>query len=453
MTTTPKDLTTIGPLFRPGSDGYDDERTGFQRAGLHRPALVVGAAGPDDVRAAVEHAAAHRLSVTVQASGHGLGRAVDGGVLVSTHRMARVQVDPGARTARVEAGATWQHVINAAAPHGLAPLSGSSPGVGTVSYTLGGGVGLLARRYGFAADHVRRIDVVTPDGRPREVTADIDPELFWALRGGGANFGVVTAMEIDLVPVATIVGGGLYLEVAQVPDVLDAWCRWTATVPEEMTSAVAMLVFPDLPMVPELLRGKHVAQIQISYAGEPDAAAALLAPLRELGPLLRDTVRELPYTESATVFDEPDRPHAYRSENRLVDTLGPDALATLTATAGPAAPVMCVVGLRHLGGALARPPRIPNAVGHRDAAYSLTVLSPLEPGTDDDVRDLHRTAVAPFAGAVVGRSLNFSYGPLDDAQVLEAFAPDDHRRLARLKARLDPDGLVRANHPVVGSAR
>ncbi|MBG6091660.1 FAD-binding oxidoreductase [Actinomadura viridis] len=436
-----------GPMYTPGADGYDGERIGFQLLDPHRPALIVGAASADDVRAAVEYAAARRAPVAVQASGHGLAAPTDG-LLISTRRMNGVRVDPRARTAWIEAGATWARVIEEAAPHGLAPLSGSFPGVGAISYTLGGGVGLLARRHGFAADHVRRFELVTMDGRPRQVTADRDPDLFWALRGGGGGFGVVTGMEIGLVPVARIYGGALSFDAGRVPDVLDAWRRWTATVPEEMTSAVSMLPYPDLPVLPEPLRGRHVAQIQISYAGPAEEGRSLVEPLRALGPCLRDTLRELPYTESGTVFDEPDQPHGYRSDNRLLRDLDPAALAGLTKAAGPAAPVMCVVGLRHLGGALARPPRTPGAVGHRDAAYSLTVLSPAEPGEEETVRAVHRDALAPFAGQALGRSLNFSYGPLDPDQVRSAFEPGDFRRLTELRARYDPYGLLRANHTI-----
>ena len=438
---------TRGPVCVPGTDGYDEERIGFQRLAAHRPAVIVGATGEQDVRAAVEFAAVHGARVAVQASGHGLSTAMEGGVLICTSRMSRVRVDPQARTAWIEAGASWRQVIEAAAPYGLAPLSGSSPGVGAVSYTLGGGVGLLARRYGFAADHVRRIDLVTADGRLRRVTV-ADPDLFWALRGGGGNFGVVTGMEIHLMPVAQIYGGGLYFDVEQVPEVLDAWRRWTAAVPEEMTSAVAMLPFPDLPMVPASLRGRHVAQIQVSYLGSAEEGQQLVEPLRALGPRLRDTLREAPYTESGTVFDEPDQPHAYRSQNRLLRELDPQALATLTKLAGPSAPVICVVGLRHLGGALARPPQTASAVGHREAAYSLNILSPVEPDGEETVRAVHRDAVAPFAGQAIGRSLNFSYGPLDEDQVRAAFAPEDYRRLTELKARHDPHVLFHCNHAI-----
>ncbi|GAA2440493.1 FAD-binding oxidoreductase [Actinomadura vinacea] len=436
-----------GAVYVPGADGYDGERIGFQLLEPHRPAVIVAAAGADDVRAAVEYAAAHHAPVAVQAGGHGLAAPTEG-VLISTRRMSGVRVDPGKRTAWVEAGATWRNVIEAAAPHGLAPLSGSFPGVGAVSYTLGGGVGLMARRYGFAADHVRRVDLVTPDARQRQVTAESDPDLFWALRGGGGNFGVVTGMEIDLMPVDRIYGGGLFFDVEQVPEVLDAWRRWTAAVPEEMTSAVSMLTYPDLPVLPEPMRGRHVAQIQIAFLGTEADARSLVEPLRSLGPVLRDTLRELPYTESGTVFDEPDQPHAYRSRNLLVRDLAPGALPGLVKAASPAAPVMGVVGLRHLGGALARAPRTANAVGHRDAAYAVMILSPVEPGEAETVRDFHRDVLAPFAGQALGCSLNFSFGPLDGQEIRSAFAPEDFERLTLLRARHDPHALLRANHPV-----
>ncbi|MFC5751398.1 FAD-binding oxidoreductase [Actinomadura rugatobispora] len=443
---------TRGPVHAPGADGYDEERIGFQLLDPHRPSAVVAAAGEDDVRAAVAFAAEHREPLAVQATGHGLARPT-GGVLVSTRRMTAVRVDPEARTAWFEAGATWRDVIEAAAPHGLAPLSGSFPGVGAVSYTLGGGAGLMARRYGFAADHVRRVDLVTLDARPHRVTSDSDPDLFWALRGGGGNLGVVTGMEIDLMPVDRIYGGGLFFDTGQVPEVLDAWRRWTAGVPEEMSSAVSMLPYPDLPMLPEPLRGRHVAQIQISYLGTEDEARRLVEPLRSLGPVLRDTLRVLPYTESGAVFDEPDQPHAYRSRNLLVRDLDAGALAGLTKAAGLAAPVMSVVGLRHLGGALSRAPRTANAVGHRDAAYSVMILSPVEPGEEQTVRGHHDDALAPFAPHALGRSLNFSYGPLDEDEVRSAFAPADHARLAGLRARYDPHGLLRANHVIPPARR
>ncbi|MEU4508216.1 FAD-binding oxidoreductase [Nonomuraea wenchangensis] len=438
---------TRGPVHLPGAEGYDEQRTGFQLLDPHRPSVIVSAADAEDVRAAVEFAGRTRTPVAVQAGGHGLAAPTDG-VLISTRRMSSVRIDAAARIAWVEAGATWRTVIEAAAPHGLAPLSGSFPGVGAVPYTLGGGVGLLARRHGFAADHVRRIDVVTLDGRSRRITADSDPDLFWALRGGGGNFGVVTGMEIDLFPLAGLYGGSLSFAVEQVPDVLEGWHRWTATVPEELTSAVVTLTYPDLPALPERLRGRQIAQLTIAYAGPEKDGRPLVEPLRALGPVLADTLRELPYTDAGSVFDEPGQPHPYRSRNLLVTGLAPDALSALTKAAGPSAPVMTVAGIRHLGGALARPPRVPNAISHRDAAYLVSVLSPVREEERRLVRETHDDALAPFAGDALGRSLNFSFGPLSEDELRSAFAPANYERLTALKARHDPLGLLHANHSI-----
>ena len=427
-----------GPQWAPDTDGYNAERLGFQRLQPHQPRRIVGATSAHDIREAVRYVRDRELKIAVQASGHGHTTPLKDGVLITTKRFAGVTVDPDKRTAWIQAGATWKQVIEATAPHGLAPLSGSFPGVGAISYTLGGGVGLMARRYGFAADHVRRIEVVTPDGELRK--AEDEPDLFWALRGGGGNFGVVTGMEVDLFEVPTLHGGSLYYDLSVTPGVLDSWREWTRDLPDEVTSGVAVLVFPDIPPVPGPLRGKHVAQLQLSSRGGED----LLQPLRSLGKPLLDTIAELPYTESGRIFAEPERPDEYRSHNVLLDDLDPDALATLPKLAGPAAPAMCVIGIRHLGGALAQPPEIPNAIGHRDAAYSLTVLSPGEA----DVTELHRAILEPWSAKVIGRSLNFSFGPLTPDEIRAAYEPADYRRLVGLRALYDPTKLLHPNHPI-----
>jgi FAD/FMN-containing dehydrogenase len=424
--------------WTPNSDGYDQERLGFQRLDPHQPQRIFGVTSAQDIQEAVRCARDRGLKLAVKASGHGHTTGVDG-VLITTGRFTGITIDPDQRTAWIEAGATWRQVIEAAAPHGLAPLSGSLPGVGAISYTLGGGLGLMARQYGFAADHVRRIEVVTPDGELRKV--EENDELFWALRGGGGNFGIVTGIEVDLFPVDTLYGGSLYYDLSANPGVLEAWREWTATVPDEVTSAVAILAFPDIQPVPAPLRGKYIAQLQVSIIGEGED---LVRPLRAIGEPELDTITRLPYTESGEIFAEPERPDSYRSRNVLLSELDPAALATLPNLAGPEAPAMCVVAIRHLGGALARPPAIPNAVGHRGAAYSLTVLTP----GARDVAELHQAILEPWADSVVGRSLNFSFGPLDEDEVRQAFEPADYERLKELKAKYDQDGLLQPNHVI-----
>ncbi|WP_427887435.1 FAD-binding oxidoreductase [Kribbella sp. GL6] len=410
------------------STGYDEARLGFQRRDPHRPAVIFPVTSADEVREAVRYAMHHDLRIAVQAAGHGVIEGIDGGVLIATSGFNGVTVDAENRTAWIEAGATWRDVLAATTPYGLAPLSGSSPGVGAISYTLGGGLGLMARRFGYAADHVRRIEVVTADGVRRN--AEEDPDLFWALRGGGGNFGVVTRIEVDLFDVPTIFGGSLYFDLADYPEVPEVWREWTRTVPEEVTSAIAILPIPDLPQVPAPLRGKFIGQLQVAILG--DDGAELIAPLKAIGKPVLDTVGELPYVDSWKIFAEPERPDAYTSCNVLLTDL--EALKTLP---GPDAPRMHVIGIRHLGGALARQPGIPNAVGHRDAAYSLTVLTP---GTGAAATDI----LEPWREATIGRALNFTFSKLAPEEVAEAY--DDYDRLVELRRRYDPARRLWANH-------
>jgi hypothetical protein len=436
-----------GGVSRPGTSDYEEERAGFQLLAHHRPEVIVSAKNSEDIVAAVQSAAATGAPVAVQATGHGLNEPLDGtGVLISTRQMNAVQVDPEQRTAWVEAGARWRDVIDAAAPHGLAPLSGSLPGVGAVSYTLGGGLGLMGRRYGYAADHVRRIDIVTADGRLRQVTPDSDPDLFWALRGGGGNFGVVTGMEIGLMPVGSLYGGGLVFDLEQAPGLAEAWYRWTADVPVEMTSAVSMLTFPNVPGVPEPMRGRHIGSIQIAFIGSAAEGEKLVAPLRALEPMI-DGLQDITYARSEIVFNDPDQPHAYQGDNLLLRDVDPGKLAGLAGLSSPSNPMMCVVGLRHLGGALSRQPEIPNAIGHRSAAYSLGVLSPTEPDQVDAARAMHEEALQPWSDLAVGRLLNFTFGAVTQDKIRAAYTEEDYLRLTKVRAAVDPGAMFWSNFP------
>ncbi|MFI5568998.1 FAD-binding oxidoreductase [Streptomyces sp. NPDC051740] len=419
-----------GPLFAAGQDGYAEERVRYQTHQPHRPTLVVGAAEPKDVQLAVEFAAAHDLPVGVQATGHAPALPAGSGVLVSTRRMTEVRVDPAARTAFVGAGVRWKQVVEAAAPHGLAPLSGSAPDVGVVGYTLGGGIGLMARKFGYAADHVRRVECVTADGRPREVTADSDPDLFWALRGGQDNFGLVTGLEVGLVPVSRLYGGGLFFDGAAAERVLNAYLRWTETVPEEMTSSLALVPLPDAPSLPPPLRGRYVVHVRIAHLGDPAYGERLVAPLRALGPRLADSVRELPYTESGTIHNDPVAPAAYVGTNSMLSGLDAGAVRTVLELAGPHAPITSIVEVRHLGGALARTPRVPNSVGHRSARFLLAVLDRVTDDTADSFRAAHTRLTDALAPLTTGRNLNFLYGAAATPdQVRLAYEPDDYARL------------------------
>ncbi|TCJ93220.1 FAD-binding oxidoreductase [Nocardia alba] len=434
-----------GPVFTPDDPGYAEEIAGFQTAYTHRPAFVVGARHSQDVRAAVEFAARHGLPVAVQATGHGLSVALDGGVLITTGRMDAITVDPRARTARVEAGVRAGALVDAAARYGLAPLHGSSPSVGVVGYVLGGGLGLLAREFGYAADHVRRIELVTADGRMRSLgPAD---ELFGAVLGSGGNFGVVTGLELDLVPVTEIYGGQLVFDTPLVDAALEAWRTWTATVPSAVTSTIAVVTYPDIAAVPESLRGRHVASIRIAFDGPDEQGHRWVEPLRRIGPRLHDDLRTMPYAESHTIHRDPPFPHAYAATNALLSELTPQALSALRTLTAPGGSVDAVIDIRHLGAALRHGG--PASIDHREADYLVRVIT--APGEGDAAPEglaRVREALAPWT---VGHSLAFLYGAggaADTAQTAAGYFPDTYRRLAAAKAKYDPRNMFRANRNI-----
>ncbi|MGW1746444.1 FAD-binding oxidoreductase [Streptomyces sp. NPDC002092] len=430
------DLLTL----RPGDPGYDDEIAGFQTGFAQRPAVVFAAASAEDVIAAVRYAAGHGLPIGVQATGHGLPGASTGGVLVTTKRMDRVTVDPETRTARVQAGVRWGQVVAAAEPYGLAPLNGSAPGVGAVSYTLSGGLSILAREFGYAADHVRSLDLVTADGRLRHVTPESDPDLYWALLGGGHNFGIVTELEIGLVPVRTLYGGSLAFDGRQVDPaaLLRAYEQWTRTVPDGLTSSFTAVPYPDIPALPPHLRGRYVVSVRVAYTGAK--GEQLVAPLRGSGPVLADSLREMPYAESHTIHSDPDFPHAYYGDSAVLSELDVERAGELLAVAGPdAGGPMCVLQINHLGGALARP--APNSVPYREGRFLVRLLTV---GDRDAARAVLDPAFALLAPVTIGRALNFAFGGGDRTDGLYDAAT--LKRLAELKSSYDPANLFRRNY-------
>ncbi|WP_369367100.1 FAD-binding oxidoreductase [Streptomyces sp. CG4] len=428
-------------FLRPGDRGYDDELAGFQLGFTQRPAVLVPARSAADVVAAVRYAAAEGLPVGVHATGHGLPGGYEGGLLITTRQLDGITVDAEARTVRVQAGVRWGQVVAAAEPYGLAPLNGSAPSVGAVSYTLGGGLGILAREFGYAADHVHRLEVVTADGELRRVTPDSDPELYWALLGAGQNLGVVTELEIGLVPVRTLYGGSLAFDGRAVDPaaLLRAYEAWTRTVPDGLTSSFAAVPYPDLPALPPQLRGRYVVSIRVAHTG--DDGDAVVAPLRRLGPLLSDSLRELPYAESHTIHSDPDFPHAYYGDSAVLRDLDVERAGELLRVTGPEAEQMCVVQLNHLGGALARP--APNAVPYREGRFLVRLLTV---GEREQARALLDPAFALLAEDTLGRSLNFAFGAGDRGAGL--YDPDTRKRLARVKETYDPANLFRRNYGV-----
>lgn len=438
-----------GPVLTATDADYATEIAAWNLVTTHRPAIVVGAKCADDVAETVRFAIRHGLSVGVQATGHGAMFPVEDGVLITTSRMQDVTVDPQRQTARVGAGAKWARVVEAATPYGLAPLSGSTTDVGVIGYTLGGGMGPLGRKYGFAADRVRSIEIVTGDGKLRTLTADDDSGLFWGVRGGKGNLGIVTSIEVDLVPVARLYGGAMFFAGSDAARVMHAWREWVQTVPEEMTSSVALLRLPDLEFVPPPLRGTTTLHVRIAYVGEACIGEKLVAPLRGVATPLIDAVRDMPFAEVDSIHMDPLDPQGAWHEHRLLGEFTDDAVEALLRVAGPEVDVPLIFAeVRHMGGALGREAAVPNAVAGRNGAFSLFVLGPMVPGLETVVPavcDSVVEALAPWH--TTGQLVNFLGGSeKSSAAVAAAYAPEAYVRLQELKDTFDPHGVFRHGH-------
>jgi hypothetical protein len=438
-----------GPVYAAGDDGLAAEVATWNVAVQHTPAIAVGATCAADVAAAVSWAVEHGLGVAVQATGHGPVRNAAGSMMITTRRMQGLSIDPERRTARVQAGVRWKRVMETAAEFGLAGLCGSSSDVGVVGYTLGGGLGSLGRKYGFAADHVRAVEIVTADGRQRTLSADSEPELFWAVRGGKGNFGVVTAVEIELVPVGGLYAGGIFFAGEDMAAVLHAFRAWAPGLPEEVSTSVAIMRMPDEEFVPPPLRGQTAVHLRYAYSGTyAYEGERLLAPMRDAGRLLLGFVGPIRTDEMDSIHMDPVDPMPAWEKGQTLTGLPAEAVDALLAVAGPQAQIpIIMVELRLMGGALARQAAVPNAVAGRDGAFSMLVLGPLVPELADVVPAVGRGvlgALAPWKAA--GTPVNFLGDVSGPEEVAAAYPPGVHERLAEVKAAVDPGRVFSFGH-------
>jgi FAD/FMN-containing dehydrogenase len=438
-----------GPVYIAGDDGLAAEVAAWNLRVTHTPAMAVGATCAEDVAAAVSFAVAHGLRVAVQATGHGPVENAAGSLMITTRRLQGVHVDPVRRTARVEAGVKWHRVLEAAAPYGLAGLCGSSSDVGVVGYTLGGGLGSLGRRFGFSADHVQSVEIVTADGRIRTVCSEEDPELFWAIRGGKGNFGIVTGLEIELMPVQSLIAGGIFFAGKDAAAVLHAYRTWAPALPEEVTTSIAIMRMPPMEMVPEPLRGQTVVHLRYAYSGDDFAEGErLVEPMKAAGEILLGFIGPLLTTEMDAVHMDPVDPLPAWEKGMGLRELPAEAIDAMLAAAGPHVDVpLIMVELRQLGGALARQPRVPNAVAGRDAAWEFFVLGPWVPELAQVVPAVGKgvlAALEPWRSA--GSLLNHLGEVSGPDEVAAAYAPGVADRLRAVKHAVDPDGVFTFGH-------
>lgn len=433
-----------------GSDGYEANRGAFNVLLSQEPAGIVTPAGAADVVDAVEYAKAEGLRIGAQRTGHGAEPLLDlsGTLLVRTAAMSTVSIDAERRIARAGGGALWGDVVPRASELGLAACHGSSPTVGVVGYSLGGGVGWYARKHGLQANRVTAVELVDATGSERRVDAANDPELFWALRGGGGgNFGIVTALEFELLPIAEVFAGALFFGVERASEVLHAWHEWTAGAPEEITSVGRLLSFPPLPEIPEPMRGQDFAVIE-AVALLPEAEAAeVLAPLRGLGPAM-DTFATQPPAGIAGLHMDPPEPAPYAGYGMLVGELPSEGIDALLAAVGPESPSRLLsVELRHDGGAMAKSDPSHGAMDTLPGEFLMFGVGIVpEPAALAPTKGWLAEMVEAMTPWDAGRYLNFSD---ETADIGVAFPPETCERLRAAKAKYDPENLFHANHPVV----
>lgn len=440
----------MNPLIFAGDPDYDDARRPWNLSVDQRPAAVALPTTAAEVAGVVRSAAANGLRVAPQGTGHNPGPLgpLDDAVLLRTSRMNGVTIDRDQQQARVEAGATWNDVIAPAAAQGLAALHGSSGGLNVVGYSLGGGIGWYSRMFGLQSNSITAVEVVGADGTTVRADADHDADLFWAIRGGGANFGVVTAIEFDLYPLPTSYAGLLAWDWSQADRVLTRYADWAGDATDAVTTAFRLLQLPPIPDIPEPFRGRQLAVIDGAVLADDADAEQVIAPLRELRPEI-DTFARTPADQLTKLHMDPPAPTPSVSNTCIVDELPDAAVTALVDAAGPDSGTTLLIAteLRQLGGALSRPQ--PNAgavstVPGRFVGYAVGVaLSPEL--ADSAVRDAGRfvEALAPFGD---GRQyVNFAEHPVRGSTL---FAADIWDRLRAIRGAVDPGELFLANHPI-----
>ncbi len=436
-----------GRVFLPEDDGFAESVAAFNLLITHRPQVVVAASSESDVIAAVRFAAENSLVVRIFSTGHGSYAPVTDGVLITTSGLTHLTVDPQTRIASIGAGHRWSEVLPVAAAHGLAPVVGSSTGVGAVGYTLGGGIGPVSRTFGFTSDWVRSFRIVTANGEAITASATENPDLFWALRGGKGGFGVVTSMDIELVPLESLYAGSLVFSAEHITAVFSAWAEWTTSVPENVTSSAAIFRFPPLDIIPEPMRGKNVLSVRYAFVGEPAEGARLLQPIRDVAPTLIDAVAEMPASDIALIHSDPTTPVPLWDGSVFVSLtdVGADFTAALLEVVGPEAELpLAVAEVRHIGGASRRDVPEGSAVGGRDADYTLLLAGVPDPS-------LFETVLPQMTGSIIERlqpwltgSTQVNFLPKPDVipgGYSAAWPTEIYARLADVREKYDPAGL------------
>jgi FAD binding domain len=442
------ELSIRGRIATSSDSDWDEARQAWNLAADQRPEAVALVASADDVSKVIRFARENDLKVAGQGTGHGamaLG-SLDGVILVKTERMRDVAIE--GEKARAEAGALAEDVAEAASAQGMCSMPGTSPNVGVAGYTLGGGLSWFGRKYGWACNRVNALEVVTADGEPRTVNAASDPDLFWALRGGGGGYAIVTALHVELLPINEVYAGSLLLPAELTHDALHVYREWASRVPEEVGSMVRMMNLPPIPDVPEVIRGKKFLQISAAYIGSREDGETAIGPLRKIGEPLMDTFEQIPAKGLVRIAMDPEPPVPGLGHHGVLNELNDEAIDAFYEAAGPESDSpLLLAELRHLGGALARPAENGGALSKLDGEFVMLGIGMLmDPAMKDPIEgQLDKLSDAMKPWAAEGGYFNYAERPCDVDAILPA---ETCQRLAHVKRSWDPDDLIRANHSV-----
>jgi FAD/FMN-containing dehydrogenase len=435
-----------GEVIGPDDAAYDEARqvffTGFDR----RPAAVVRVAGADDVARVVTLARERDLDLAVRSGGHsraGYGTSV-GGIVIDLSGMRALEIDADARTAWVETGITAGEYTRATGERGRVTGLGDTGSVGIGGITLAGGIGFLVRKYGLTIDDLLAAEVVSADGEIMQVSEESEPDLFWAIRGGGGNFGVATRLQLRLHEISEIVGGILILPAT--PEVITGFIEAAETAPEELSTIANVMLAPPMPFIPEQAHGKPVLMALLADVGPVDQAESLLTPFRALGKPYADMVRPIRYAE---MYEGDGMRIPYTAgANFFADALQPADAATILEQLQQSTAMMSAVQLRVLGGALARIPNGATAFAHRDRALFVNIAAMYMDPREKDTHDVWVAALADSLGKDDRGGYVGFLGEEDEGTVRAAYAGANWDRLRALKRRYDPDNLFRLNHNI-----
>ncbi|KAA1422763.1 FAD-binding oxidoreductase [Mumia zhuanghuii] len=419
--------------------------TAFNLAIEHDPDAVVHAATEADVVETVRFARAEGVPLHLHTTGHGAPTAYASGIVLALGALSSVEIDPQARTATIGGGTRWADVVAAAAEHDLAPVTGSSTNVGVVGFLVGGGIGPLARSHGFGSDHVVSARVVTGTGDVVEASTEGDADLLWALRGGKTGLGVVTEITVALSAVPALYAGTLFFDLEASTDPYARWLDWTTTAPADVTTSGMIIRFPDLPFIPDPMRGKHLFALHVAFPGTADDGERLTKPLRELGDVHLDDLGPMPLGEVARITGDPTEPGPSFLRGATLSRVDRDLADAVLSLAGPGS-TLPIMGLevRHVGGASAAgAPDGSSAAGFRDFDYTVTVLGVPDPALFDDVLPGVFAQVEEAIGAWRSPHLspNWMSDPYDAAQIARTWPQDVLARLEAVRSTHDPDGL------------